>query len=158
MPLEKRPANPIPKGPRPASRTPPHRVRDHETLETVAQKYGLSVSALLLHNFSTLDAREINWYLREHVGCHLPTNDHKNWRFSNSAKPGLIYIPQQVIQMEPILITGHVSPVLEGLKERRESILKDTPAVFRVKPNPAVNGDHTPSMRRRTLKRLRRIG
>jgi hypothetical protein len=146
MPLEKRPANPIPKGPRPGSRTPPHQVRDSETLETVAQKYGLSVSALLLHNFGTLDTMEINWYLRENVGCNLPTYDHANWRFSSAAKPGLIYIPQQVLQMDPLLITGQVDspPVIEGIKERRESILNNTPAVFRIKPNPAISGDPNP--------------
>src|SRR5262249_13061926 len=124
MPIEKRPENPIPKGPRPGSRTPPHKVHDNETLETVAQKYGLSVSALLLHNFGTLDEREINWYLRENVGCNLPTHDQKNWRFSSTAKPGLIFIPQETLRMDPILITGQAeaAPVLEGIKERRESI------------------------------------
>jgi hypothetical protein len=96
----------LPKTPRPGSRTPPHKVCDNETLETVANRYGVPVKQLVLHNFGTLDSAEINWYLREFVGCTLATNDKKNWRFSSSAKPGLIYIPLKVLSMDPLLITG----------------------------------------------------
>ncbi len=109
MPLEKPPAHPLPKGPRSGR---PHHVADNETLESVAQKYGVPVKTLLLHNFGTLDPMEINWYLHYQVGCHLPTHDQKNWRFSRSASPGVIYIPDrhQVLQMDPIIITGTAGP------------------------------------------------
>jgi len=93
MPIEKRPANPITKGPRPGSRTPPYKVTDADSLVTVAEKFQLPVETLIRHNFATMDPAEINWYLREYVGCNKPTSDGKNWCFSNSAKPGLIYIP-----------------------------------------------------------------
>jgi hypothetical protein len=93
MPIEKRPASPLPKGIRPGSRYPPYKVTDADSLETVAQKYMIGVTTLIKHNFDTMDPAEINWYLREHVGCNKPTSDGKNWCFSSTAKPGLIYIP-----------------------------------------------------------------
>src|SRR5690242_4349644 len=106
MPIERRPANPLPKGVRAGSRPQPHRVVDGETLESVAKKHGIAINHLIQHNFATLDPAEINWYLREHVGCTLPTKDGKNWRFSSTARPGLIYLPENTIRMEPIMVTG----------------------------------------------------
>ena len=114
MPVEKRPAHPIRRGPPPESRQPPHKVRDNETLETVARKYGISAHHLVMHNFGTTDAAEINWYLREYVGCKVPTHDGKNWRFSNTADPGLIYIPVRVIQMDPVVIQGKLPIKLDA--------------------------------------------
>jgi len=103
---EKRPARPLPKGRPPGTRLD-HQVRNNETLESVAQKYGVSVQQLVMHNFGTMDPGEINWYLREHVKCDLPTHDQKNWRFSDSA--GVIYIPAaKVLNMPPITIVGKV--------------------------------------------------
>jgi hypothetical protein len=87
---------------------PPHRVGDHETFATVAQKSGVPVETLIRHNFRTLDPSEINWYLREYVGCKLSTADGRNWRFSAAASPGLIWIPKTVLEMDPVLITGQV--------------------------------------------------
>jgi hypothetical protein len=109
MPIEKRPSKPVPKGAPHGSRTPPHKVSDNETFESVARKYGVPEKQLIQHNFGTMDPAELNWYLREYVGCTLPTHDRKNWRFSNSARPGLIYIPQKVIQLDAITIVGHIS-------------------------------------------------
>ena len=108
MPVEKRPANPLPKGARAGSRPRPHRVVDGETLETVAKKHGIAINRLIQHNFGTLDPAEINWYLREQVGCTLPTKDGKNWRFSSTAHPGLIYLPDNTIRMEPMMVTGRL--------------------------------------------------
>jgi len=108
MPIEKRPANPRPKGPPPNSRPAPHRVTDDETFETVARRHGVTVQALLMHNFGTTNPAELNWYLRENVGCKLATHDKQNWRFSRAAIPGLIYIPMQTIVMDPMTIIGRV--------------------------------------------------
>lgn len=108
MPIEKRPANPRPKGPPPNSRPAPHRVTDDESFETVARRHGVTVQALLMHNFGTTNPAELNWYLRENVGCKLATHDKQNWRFSRAAIPGLIYIPMQTIVMDPMEIIGRV--------------------------------------------------
>jgi hypothetical protein len=59
----------------------------------VARKHGVDVQHLIRHNFRTNDPDEVNWYLREYVGCNVTTDDLNNWMFSSSAKPGKIYLP-----------------------------------------------------------------
>ena len=105
MPIVKRPSHPVPKGPSPGSRKDPHRVKDKETWESVATAYGLSVQRLIRHNFRTLDPAEINWYLYEYVGCRK-SPDQKNYCFSTTDDPGLVYLPPARLEMEPILITA----------------------------------------------------
>ena len=91
----------VPKGPLPGSRVPPHKVSDHESFETLAVKYAVTAKEIMLHNFGTLYLAEVNWYLREYVGCNVPTQDKKNWRFSGTAAPGIIYISEKVAPMNP---------------------------------------------------------
>jgi len=69
---------------------------------------------LIFANFKTRDPGEVNWYLHYHVGCKLPTNDLRNWRFSASARPGIIHIPRRVIRMPPVVITGKVTSKLDS--------------------------------------------
>ena len=80
-------------GPPPGSLLIPHRVSDNESFETLALKYGVTALEIAIHNYGTSDPREINWYLREYVGCKVATQDQRNWRFSSSADPGLVFIP-----------------------------------------------------------------
>ena len=103
---EKRPHKPVLNQPRHGSRT--YRVQNDDTLESVAQQFGVSYKQLVMHNFGTTDPGEINWYLREYVGCDLPTHDRKNWRFSDTAEPGIIYIPHEVIRLDPIEVVGGI--------------------------------------------------
>ncbi len=77
MPIERRPVALIARGIRPHTRHT-HKVCDNETLETIASKYKVPIRELVRHNFGTSDPAEINWYLREYVGCTLPTHDRKN--------------------------------------------------------------------------------
>lgn len=71
----------------------PHRVRTGENWGTLAKYYGYASAAdLIQYNFGTTVPQEVNWYLREHVGCNVATPDKKNWRFTDSASPGVIYI------------------------------------------------------------------
>ncbi len=109
MPIEKRPAHLVPKGPPRDSRPAGHKVSDNETFESIAHRYKIPVKQLIFFNFGTLNPAELNWYLREYVGCNLATHDKKNWRFSASAKPGLIYLPDNVMRMDPVIIIGQVS-------------------------------------------------
>jgi len=92
MPLEKRPAVPLPPGYVPAGGTP-YRVKTNDDWYSVAAAHGISAQDLIYFNFSTHDPKEVNYYLRANVGCVLPTHDHLNWRFSNEASPGIIYVP-----------------------------------------------------------------
>ncbi|MBL8211382.1 MAG: hypothetical protein JNK87_11750, partial [Bryobacterales bacterium] len=70
-------------------------MKDDDTLESVAHHYRVPLTQLLMHNFGTTHPAQINWYLRNYVGCTLATRDGKNWRFSHKAQPGLIYIPER---------------------------------------------------------------
>jgi hypothetical protein len=62
----------------------PHRVQDGDNWWSIAQRYGYSDPwTIISYNFRTRDPREVNWYLREYVGCNVKTPDGKNWRFSS---------------------------------------------------------------------------
>ncbi len=120
MRLEKRPANPLPKNYVPPQGTP-YKVKTGDSWVTVADSLQMDVWDLIAFNFQTRDPQEVNWYLRENVGCCWPTRDHKNWMFSTDADPGVIYLPQQVIRLPPIQITpdpadpGKVSGIWFGI-------------------------------------------
>jgi len=90
---EKAPIAPVPKGSS-HSGAIAHRVKDGENWWSLAKLYNFSDAwSIIKYNFQTSDPREINWYLREYVGCNVKTPDGKNWRFSSSAWPGIIYVP-----------------------------------------------------------------
>src|SRR5262245_3748252 len=87
---ERRPAHPLPEGPRPGTR---YRVQDNDDWQSVAAKHKVSVKELIANNCGlNVTPEEINWYLHIRVGCNV-THDRKNWSFSNSANPGFIYAP-----------------------------------------------------------------
>jgi hypothetical protein len=67
---------------------------------TVARKFNFDVQELIRFNFMTNDPDEVNWYLHYHTGCNKVSPSGNNWMFSNSAKPGLIYIPNAKIDFD----------------------------------------------------------
>jgi hypothetical protein len=79
------------------------KVVDGDTWESVAKMFKMDVKKLIDFNFKTNDPEEVNWYLREKVGCQL--NDGKNWKFSTSASPGKVFHPPV-----PILTPFPTSP------------------------------------------------
>jgi hypothetical protein len=72
-----------------------HKVKDGENWWSIAAAHNIDVRALIAFNFKTIDPDEVNWYLREKVGCRRETPDGKNYRFSTIDVPGLIYIPKK---------------------------------------------------------------
>lgn len=130
MPIEKRPANPVPKGPPPGKPGKPYRVQDGESWDTVAQKHRIPVLQLIQYNFATRDPAEVNWYLREYVGCKLSTKDQKNWRFSSAANPGVIYIPRQTLVMDEIAITGDPGLTPPDPKQPLQGVIKSHKFAF----------------------------
>jgi hypothetical protein len=88
---EKKPAHPLPEGPRPGTKYP---VSNGETWESVAKKHKISVKELIANNCGLdVTPEEINWYLHVRVGCDVSRDGGRNWSFSKSANPGYIYIP-----------------------------------------------------------------
>jgi hypothetical protein len=66
---------------------------EQEDWESVARKFNVPVKELIWFNFMTNNPDEVNWYLRAYVGCNKKSPSGNNWMFSNSASPGIIYIP-----------------------------------------------------------------
>jgi hypothetical protein len=92
-PVIKKPKHPVPFPP--ASHLRAYQVRDGDNWWTLQKQFGLRDPwSLIQYNFGTHDPAEVNWYLREYVGCTLMTADQKNYRFSRAAKPGLLYLPR----------------------------------------------------------------
>lgn len=129
-PIVKRPASPAPKGPPAGKPGKMHKVRDNETWESVAQQYRVPVLDLIEYNFATRDPAEINWYLREYVGCRLETRDGKNYRFSSAANPGVIYIPAKTLLMDELAITGDPGLTRPDPKQPLQGVVESLKFVF----------------------------
>jgi hypothetical protein len=74
----------------------PYRPKDkpaQEDWRSVARKFAVDVKDLIFFNFLTNNPDEVNWYLSKYVGCTKISPSGNNWMFSNSANPGIIYIP-----------------------------------------------------------------
>jgi hypothetical protein len=92
MPIEREPVTKVPKTYVPPNSVP-YRVKDGDNWFKLAGSHNIDPWDLIEANFKTRSAPEVNWYLHHYVGCNLPTLDGKNWRFSSSANPGVIHIP-----------------------------------------------------------------
>ena len=106
MPLETEPIIKVPKNRIPPN-SEPYKVVDGDSWEKIAKRIGVDTWDLIDFNFKTKDPREVNWYLHHYVGCDLPTNDKLNWRFSSSAKPGIIFLPVCISYVVP----GIIAPI-----------------------------------------------
>lgn len=93
----------------------PYKVQNNDTWENIAQKFQVKTDVsvkngaryLMFYNFfvvvSSLRSREtneVNWYLRNYVGCNVSEDGGKNWAFSNSADPGTIFVPFKKFDFE----------------------------------------------------------
>lgn len=134
-----------------------HYVADGESWQSVADKYGIDVKKLIQSNFSTLDPKEINWYLNKYVCCDTPTTDRYNWKFTSTARKhtdkspraGIIYIPPLEIEFDPEIIVVEIDRLtfdgttLRWLKGTKT--LKSWPAVsgrsgYQTKDHQSVRG------------------
>jgi hypothetical protein len=100
---EQRPLNPVQK----RGLWPPKNGRKMEVLNTdtwwtVAARLGMEPWALVMFNFDTHVPEEVNWYLRELVGCWRIT-EHRNYTFQDSNRT--IYRPPIPAPPKPVPIT-----------------------------------------------------
>lgn len=104
MPIERNPSRPLP-----STFVPPggvrYSVKDGDSWESVASSNGLDVRTLVFFNYYTNNPDEVNWYLRRNAGCQKLSRDGKNWAFSSSAKPGIIYLYPRSISFDAEEIT-----------------------------------------------------
>jgi hypothetical protein len=90
----KTPRNPVQKlGLWPPKKSKEYMVLGDDNWWKVAKKFNIDVWALIEFNFQTRVPEEVNWYLRELVGCKHST-DGKNYAFSGAdPSKGKIYLP-----------------------------------------------------------------
>ena len=85
----------------------PYRVKTGDTWGSIARADSIDTWWLIEFNFPVVKyapnfqtmCRQVNWLLRNHVGCTM-TTDGMNYRFDSADTPEVIYIPPR----------GYVSP------------------------------------------------
>jgi len=115
------PANPVNKrGLWPPKNSKPYHVRDNDDWWTVALWNNIDVWDLIQFNFQTQVPEEVNWYLRELVGCKVSTDGGRNYSFrgADPAK-GTIYLPLVQQKIEP---KDEFKDVMERFKKAVEEM------------------------------------
>ncbi|MBB4256134.1 MULTISPECIES: hypothetical protein [unclassified Bradyrhizobium] len=109
---ERRPLKPLQPWTQPANTTK-YKVRTGETWFTLAARnhHQYSEHDIIWINFrlSPLDrfyTDQVNWYLREYVGCRHSLDGGRNWAFTDDADPGYIFLPDPMYYQDAIAITG----------------------------------------------------
>lgn len=102
MPITKQPGvlAPFPSPAHLAGGTP-YKVKDGDDWSSIARANGVDAGALIAFNFKTSNPDEINWYLREKVGCRMESPDRDNYKFSSRDVPGIIYLPKAAAPPAP---------------------------------------------------------
>ena len=114
LPTEKRPQpKPVDKITSPPSGAIAHRVGGDDDWGSVAAQFGHDAFTLMDFNFKTIDSGEVNWYLREYVGCRVPDERGMNWKFRN-ADPGIIFIPPLSYNMYDLNDSDDRTVVIKG--------------------------------------------
>jgi LysM repeat protein len=72
-----------------------HRVKTGETLQSIADKAGLSEEELVFFNFGTTKKEEVNTCLVLMVGCTPMDEEGQEYIFDDSNEPGILYIPHK---------------------------------------------------------------
>ena len=95
---ERRPIDPVSRiyGP-PEEGARSKKVVTGEDWHTLADYFFVNEQKLMYYNFKTTTPAEVNWYLREYVGCTTPDQRRDNWKFTSDAKPGIIWAPPRKI-------------------------------------------------------------
>jgi hypothetical protein len=110
----KRPTNPVAKGFVPSNFTP-YKVKDGDSLASIAKKHNVEVWELIYENFRTRDPAETNWYLKNYVGSTKQTIDHANLIFTSNDSPGIIYVPPENTVTPPVSVTPKAPSALRNV-------------------------------------------
>lgn len=72
-----------------------HKVKDGDSILSIAKAAGLDWKLLARFNWGTDVPDEINKRLVDDVGVTTRTPDGKNWKFTSSDQPGIVYVPKK---------------------------------------------------------------
>jgi len=114
MPIEKTPSKPVQRGYIPANFVS-YKVKQGDSWRSIAKHHKMEAWELIYENFKTKNPAEINWYLKNYVGCVDATSNNDNWIFSANAKPGLIYIPSRGKEIPVVKSTQDSVPALKKI-------------------------------------------
>lgn len=154
MPFEEKPVNAVP-----STYVPPgirHPVRTGESWVSIAKVHGIDSWDLIDFNFpgtkqtKQIDfqraTRHVNWYLREYVGCHMPSPDGDDWAFTSGLskgigvwKGGVIYIPPRITASPPPLPVWPHQPLPGNSKARFEAALDTLGQKMKASQEPRIN-------------------
>lgn len=116
------PKNPLSAAYRPKGSVP-HRVESKDSWMALGVEHGVDPWWLVQYNFETRDPAEVNWYLRNRVGCTRTTRDGRNFRFSSDDKPGIIHVPTpQKARTVANLKYGKFGIVIQGDEDYRRQV------------------------------------
>jgi len=105
-----------------------HKVTDKDSIDSLAKANGLDWKFLSRFNWGTDVPVEINKHLRADNGIWKPTADGKNWSFTSTDHPGIMFIPKKWEKMgvstgvEHVFKVRHIVPYiirLETIKGHR---------------------------------------
>ncbi len=71
-----------------------YKVKDGDTLQSIADAAGITVEELAKFNFGTAVPSEINKFLRSNIGSFKKTSDGKNFILTAKDDPGIFYLPE----------------------------------------------------------------
>ncbi|MCY1073146.1 LysM peptidoglycan-binding domain-containing protein [Archangium lansingense] len=94
-----------------------HKVSDGETLESVAESYGLTVDQLARFNWGTTDSEEIQRRLLSDVGC-TSMDDSGKFVLSSLDEPGILYVARPLEMDWVTLELRHIWRVRKMAKQR----------------------------------------
>jgi hypothetical protein len=73
-----------------------YKVKDGDSLDSIAKANGITVKELAKFNFNTDDSSKFNDCLRDKLGSRKKSKDGKNYILSSHDDPGILYIPQNL--------------------------------------------------------------
>lgn len=97
---------------------------------SLAEGHHLRPWEIIYFNFATYVPEEVNWYLREYVGCHRLGPRGRNYRF-DGARPGLILMPWGEAVNEVLVEEARKPKKQEDILAKRWPERKDDIAVGR---------------------------
>jgi len=111
-----------------------HKVATDESLDSIAKDNGITWQQLAQFNWATSDPQDINICLHDLVGCLHTTKNRKNYIFTSSDRPGVVYVP---IKSQDYTLAAGASHKIEVTRPRlRSDIEVETVDEFR---NPVGN-------------------